>query len=79
MKVSSRKWTGKRGEQHNQKSLTNLQFVDDTLLVILNDLNRGSLSLGVKMNRNNTKVKFNCNVLKKIIEEVKEVEEYLYF
>ena len=71
--------------------LNNLRFVNDIALIsesaeelqeMLNDLNRESLKVGLKMNKSKTKVMFNDNVPKVEInigiEALEEVHEYTY-
>ncbi|WP_440994831.1 hypothetical protein [Cysteiniphilum litorale] len=71
--------------------LSNLRFADDIstttetseeLQKMLNDLNKESMKVGLRMNRTKTKVMFNDKVSKKVIqidgETLEEVDEYIY-
>ena len=71
--------------------VSNLRFADDIstttesseeLQKMLNDLNRESIKVGLKMNRKKTKVMFNNKVPQKVIqiegETLEEVDEYIY-
>ena len=68
-----------------------MRFADDIILisetaedlqVMLNDLNKESLKVGLKMNKSKTKVMFNSKVQSKEItvdgEDLEEVKEYIY-
>ena len=83
-------WEGK-GININGEYLNHLRFADDIILisetpeelqVMLNDLNRESLKVGLKMNRSKTKVMFNRNANRLTIkiedEDLEQVEEYNY-
>ena len=83
-------WEGK-GININGEYLNHLRFADDIILIsetpeelqiMLNDLNRESLKVGLKMNRSKTKIMFNRNANKLNIkledEDLEQVEEYNY-
>ena len=72
--------------------LNHLRFADDIVLIsdnaenlqeMLNDLNKESLKVGLKMNRSKTKVMYNDRAQRRVIridnETLEEVEEYNYF
>ena len=83
-------WQG-MGINIDGEYLSNLRFADDIstttetseeLQKMLNDLNKESMKVGLKMNRTKTKVMFNDKVPKKLIqiegETLEEVDEYIY-
>ena len=83
-------WDNK-GIRIDGEYLNHLRFADDIVLIaesveelqeMLNDLNRESLRVGLKMNKSKTKVMFNDNMQSEEIkigtETLEEVNEYIY-
>ena len=83
-------WEGK-GIKIGDEHLNNLRFADDIVLLsesadelqqLINDLNRESLKVGLKMNKKKTKVMFNSRVPLKQIhvqgEALEVVDRYIY-
>jgi len=82
-------WDNK-GITINGEQLNHLRFADDIVLIgnseeteeMLNELNRESKKLGMKINMKKTKVMYNEYVNRKLVhvggEEVEKVDEYVY-